>query len=340
MTVQTKLIWDVHGHFLPAVALEPMQEGRAAVGVETVNGIPNSITVNAMAVGATVEQLSSVEGILASMDRQGLDRRVLSPPPFTYRYWDDPETTASLCRLINDAIAEAAAKSERLLGLCSVPLQDPVLAIREMRRGLDELGLAGLAVGTNIGGRLLSDTSVRHLFRVAAERGAPVLVHPEFVPSPRYADYYLINVLGMPVETATTVANMLFTGMLEELPELRVCFVHGGGVVPYLVGRWTHSWQARIDTRRDSKKSPLSSLQNMYWDSLTHSPEALSFLVDIMGADRVVIGTDSPFDMEDGAPLDTLASAPRLSEEDRLEIRSVSPLRWLYGQPTPPKGGG
>jgi aminocarboxymuconate-semialdehyde decarboxylase len=331
-TTEHAPVWDVHGHYLPTSALDPMRLGRASVRVGTVEGIADSITVNDMAVGATVEQLSSVEGILAAMDKAGLDRRVLTPPPFTYRYWDDSNATTSLCRLINNAMAEVVSTHrERLFGFCTVPLQDPQAAVVEMHRGLDELGLIGLGLGTNVGDRLLSDSSLRPFFQAVAERGAPILVHPDFVPSPRYSEYYLVNLVGMPVETGTTLANMMLTGMLEQFPELRVCFVHGGGAAPYLMGRWTHSWKARADTRRDSKTPPRTQLGSLYWDSLTHSPEALSFLVELMGPDHVVIGTDAPFDMEDSTPLATLTAAPRLGDEDRRLIRSVSPLRWLYG---------
>ena len=325
-------VWDVHGHYLPTSALEPMRSGRASVNVGTVEGAADSITVNDMAVGATVEQLSSVDGILAAMDKAGLDRRVLTPPPFTYRYWDDSNAAIGLCRLLNDAMAEVVSlRPERLIGFCTVPLQDPKAAIVEMHRGLDELGLIGVGLGTNVANGLLSDSSLRPFFQAVAERGAPILVHPDFVPSPRYSEYYLVNLVGMPVETGTTLANMMLTGMLEEFPEMRVCFVHGGGVAPYLMGRWTHSWNARTDTKRDSKTPPPAQLQSIFWDSLTHSPQALSFLVELVGADHVVVGTDAPFDMEDPSPLVTLAEAPRLSEDDRRQIRSVSPLRWLYG---------
>jgi aminocarboxymuconate-semialdehyde decarboxylase len=329
---QRDLVWDVHGHYLPVAALEPLSSGRISVSLRAVDGISGSVTVNDMPVGATIEQLSSVEGILAAMDGAGLDRRVLSPPPFTYRYWDEPKAASRLCRLLNDATAEVVALNrDRLFGVCTVALQDPKAAVAEMNRAIDELGLVGIGLGTNVDGRLLSDPSLRPFFQAVADRGAPVLVHPEFVPNPRYSNYYLINLLGMPVETGTTLANMMLTGMLAELPGMRVCFVHGGGVAPYLMGRWTHGWNARSDTRVDSSAPPAAQLQSIYWDSLTHSPHGLSFLVELMGADHVVIGTDAPFDMEDDAPLNTLSAAPRLSEEDRRQMRSISPVRWLFG---------
>lgn len=325
-------VWDVHGHYLPEEALDLMVAGQAKVKVEHINGIAESITVNGMPVGATVTQLASTESILAAMDQAGLDRRILTPPPFTYRYWHDAADTLQLCRLLNDAVASlVASHPHRLFGLCTVPLQDPALALGELDRGLDELGLLGLAVGTNVAGSLLSDDSLRSFFREVSKRGVPVLVHPEFVPSPRYPGYYLVNVLGMPVETGATVAGMIFSGMLEELPDLRVCFVHGGGVAPPLLGRWIHSWEARPDTREDTTIAPLEQLGSIYWDSLTHSPATLSFLVELVGAEHVVVGTDAPFDMEDATPLASLAAAPRLSEDQVSEIQSVTPLRWLYG---------
>ncbi|HKZ20197.1 MAG TPA: amidohydrolase family protein [Acidimicrobiia bacterium] len=325
-------VWDVHGHYLPEASFDLMVEGQAKVKVEQINGLAESITVNGLPVGATVTQLASIESILAAMDQAGLDRRILTPPPFTYRYWDDPADSLQLCRLLNDALAGlVASQPHRLFGLCTVPLQDPALALGELKRGMDELGLLGLAVGTNVAGSLLSDDSYRSFFRAVAKRGAPVLVHPEFVPSPRYSGYYLVNVLGMPVETGATVAGMIFSGMLEELPDLRVCFVHGGGVAPSLLGRWIHSWKTRSDTRADTTIAPLEQLGSIYWDSLTHSAATLSFLVELVGAEHVVVGTDAPFDMEDATPLASLAAAPRLSEGQISQIQSVTPLRWLYG---------
>lgn len=324
--------WDVHGHYLPETAFPLMSDGPTPVAVSGNDGTKGSIAANGVPVGATVEQLSSVELILESMDKAGLDVRVLTPPPFTYRYWSTSEAGVELCRIINDATAQVVeAHPDRFVGLCTVPMQDPVAAIEELRRGVNDLGLVGLGVGTNVDGHLLSDPIFRTVFRECADLDLPILVHPDFVPSPRYREYYLINILGMPVETGTTVANMILSGMLAELPTLRVCFVHGGGVAPYLFGRWAHSWRARQDTSRDTDQAPSDFMGSLYWDSLTHSPEALAYLVNVVGEDKVVIGTDAPFDMEDDAPLRTLDEAPGLTDSQRRTITSVAPLRWLRG---------
>ncbi|HLE38796.1 MAG TPA: amidohydrolase family protein [Acidimicrobiia bacterium] len=322
-------VCDVHGHYLPPAAMDLMGSGPIVVG-DGVGG--ESISVNGMPVGATVHQLSAAEEMIVAMNRAGVDHRVLTPPPFTYRYWADPADGIRLCRLINDAVAEVVgAHPDRFSGLATVPLQDPAAAVVELDRGLDELGLLGLGVGTNLGGKLLSDLAVRRVFARAEERNAAVLVHPDFVPSPRYGDYYLVNLIGMPVETGTTVANMMMSGMLEQLPALRVCFVHGGGIAPYLLGRWSRSWHVRVDTSRDSTRPPEDLLGSLYWDTLTHSVGALEFLIGQMGADHVVLGTDAPFDVEDADPVGQLDAVPGLSGEERHRIRSLTPLKWLHG---------
>jgi len=324
-------VWDAHGHYLPESVVPLLSSGHLSVVAQEGEG-GHGLVINGVLAGTTTESLSEAELILDSMDRAGLDRRVLSPPPFAFRYGEDATETRDVARRINEATAEIVrAHPERFAGLCTLPLQDPPLAVEEMGKALGDLGLAGVSVGTNIGGRLLSDPSLRPFFHEVEERGVPVLVHPEFVPSARYADYYLINVIGMPVETGTTIANIILSGLLEEHPGLRLCFVHGGGIAPYLLGRWSHTWRVRDDISRDTTLPPEKQLGNLFWDSLTHSPEALGFLVRLMGAGNVVVGTDAPFDVADPTPLETLAAAPWLSEADRLEIACRAPLRWLQG---------
>jgi aminocarboxymuconate-semialdehyde decarboxylase len=325
-------IWDVHAHHLPESAIALMGYGVASVTLDTINGVSDSITVNGMPVGSTVQQLADSTGLLAATDRSGIDRRVFSPPPFTYRYWDDPRATLDLHRLLNEATASLVeAHPDRFVGLATVPLQDTDLAIGELVRAREELGLVGLTLGTNVAGGNIADEVRRPFLAAAAESNTPILVHPDFVPNPRWATHYLINLLGMPVDTAIALSNLAFGGRLGEFPDLRFCFLHGGGAAPYLFGRWDRGWKVRSESRADTDQPPSAQLRSVFCDTLTHSPEALAYLVEVMGADRVVMGTDTPFDVEDPDPLASLAAAPRLSEEDRMTIRSVSPLVWLYG---------
>jgi aminocarboxymuconate-semialdehyde decarboxylase len=326
-------VWDVHAHYLPEAAIGEMGDGQVRVTTDTVNGVANSITVNGMAVGATVEQLANIDGIVLSTERAGIDRRVLSPPPFTYRYWDDSENSLRLSRLLNDATAEAVASDpSRFLGLATVPLQDTDLAIAELRRARDELGLSGVTLGTNVAGRNVSDPERLPFLTAVAEAGMPVLIHPDFVPNPRIGGYYLINLIGMPVESAITMANMIFSGLFEVLPDLRVCFMHGGGMAPYVFGRWDKGWEVRPESRGDIERKPTDYLDNIFCDTLTHSPVALAYLVEVLGEANVVIGTDLPFDVEDPDPRAHLRTAPRLTPGQIEIIETVSPVRWLTGE--------
>jgi len=309
-----------------------MGEGAVQVRLEPVGDVPDSVTVNRMAVGATIHQLADVDSIVTATDRARIDIRVLSPPPFTYRYWSDPEESLQLCRLLNDATAEVVrAHPDRFKGLATVPLQDTNAAIEELRRARDELGLVGVTVGTNVAGANVSDPQHRPFLVEVAHSGMPVLVHPDFVPGSRIGDYYLVNLVGMPHETAITMANMIFSGLFDELPNLRVCFMHGGGAAPAILGRWDAGWRVRPESRADIGKPPSTYLGNIYCDTLTHSPLALTHLVEILGAENVMIGTDMPFDVEDADPRAHLRDAPRLTDEQRRVIESVSPVRWLTG---------
>jgi aminocarboxymuconate-semialdehyde decarboxylase len=285
-----------------------------------------------MAVGATIRQLSHVPGIIEATDRAGIDRRVLSPPPFTYRYWDDPRETLRLDRHLNEATATVIAEHpDRFVGLATVPLQDTAGAIAEAIRARDELGLVGVTLGTHVAGGNVDDPERRPFLAAMAEADMPVLIHPDFFPNPRTNDYYLINLLGLPVESGITMANMVFSGLFEELPGLRVCFMHGGGVAPYLLGRWDKGWKVRPESRIDRSTPPSEGLTNVFCDTLTHSPLALSFLVELLGEANVVIGTDLPFDVEDADPRGHLRRAPRLTPAQIEVIETVSPIRWLKG---------
>ncbi|HVR33724.1 MAG TPA: amidohydrolase family protein [Acidimicrobiia bacterium] len=325
-------IWDVHAHHLPEAALAMMGDGAVQVRIEVVGDKPESITVNGMAVGATIGQLADPAALLAATDAAGIDRRVISPPPFTYRYWDEPENTLRLHRLLNEATAElVAAHPDRFVGLASVPLQHTEQAIAEAVRARDELGLVGVTLGTNVAGGNVDDPERRPFLAAVADAGMPVLIHPDFVPNPRTSKYYLVNLIGMPVESTITMANMLFSGLFEELPALRVCFVHGGGAAPFLLGRWDKGWRVRPEARSGEALPPSARMSNVFCDTLTHSPVALAYLVEVLGESNVVIGTDLPFDVEDANPRAHLRAAPRLTPRQINVIETESPVRWLTG---------
>lgn len=323
---------DVHAHYLPGSALDLMTTGRAAVSTHVDSGVPGCIALNGMRVGTTIDQLSDVDGLLRAMDDSGIDVRVISPPPFTYRYWDDPAETLKLHRMLNEATAAVAdARPDRFIGLATAPLQDADAAVEELHRGVRELGLRGITVGTNVDGRNISDDGPVEVLRAAAAVDVPVLVHPDFVPNPRLAQHYLLNLIGMPTESATALANLVLSGQLEAIADLRICFVHGGGSFPYLLGRLMKGWDVRPETKAATSSPPDRQLDRVFFDSLTHSPLALRYLIDLVGTPNVVIGTDAPFDVEEPQPLRRLRECPGLTADEEQQITRLSPLRWLTG---------
>jgi aminocarboxymuconate-semialdehyde decarboxylase len=324
---------DVHAHYLPPSALDLMASGRAVVSTHVDEGRAGCIALNGMRVGATIDQLSSVDGMLRAMDDSGVAVRVLSPPPFTYRYWDDPAQTLRLHRMLNEATAAvAAAHPDRFVGLATAPLQAADVAVEELQRSVRDLGLRGITVGTNVDGRNISDDGPVEVLRAAADADVPVLVHPDFVPNPRLGQHYLVNLIGMPTESATALANLVLSGGMEAIPGLRICFVHGGGSFPYLLGRLRKGWDVRPETKAGTSAPPDHQLDRVFFDSLTHSPLALRYLIDLVGSTNVVVGTDAPFDVEEPQPMRRLRECPGLTEEEERQISGLSPMRWLTGR--------
>ncbi|MGE0216958.1 amidohydrolase family protein [Mycolicibacterium sp.] len=323
---------DVHAHYIPTDSIDMMAAGRVPVALHEDDGVPGCIALRGMRVGATIDQLSNVDSMLAAMDAAGVDVRVISPPPFTYRYWADPEETLRLHRRLNEATAAVVARHpDRFVGLATAPIQAPEQASAELQRALDELGLAGLTVGTNVDGGNLSDDGPSQVLRALAERGAPLLVHPDFVPNERIAAHYLVNLLGMPHESAIALANLILSGRLDEITGLRVCFVHGGGTLPYLIGRLDKGWAVRPETRSATAAPPSQRLDRVWFDSLTHSPLALRYLIDLVGREHVVVGSDSPFDVEEAQPLRRLRECPGLTADEEAAIVETSAMAWLRG---------
>jgi aminocarboxymuconate-semialdehyde decarboxylase len=317
---------DVHAHYLPPDALDMMGEGRAVVSSDDESGI----ALNGMRVGATCGHLSSVDDMLRAMDDADVAVRVISPPPFTYRYWSDPEAALALHRRLNEATAAVVeAHPDRFYGLATAPLQAPELAVAELKRAVNELGLSGLTVGTNVDGRNLSADGPSEVLRTAEGLDVPVLVHPDFVPNERLADHYLVNLVAMPTESAIALSNLVLSGRLDELSGLRICFVHGGGSFPYLLGRLDKGWDVRPETKSATDRPPSEKLGNVYFDTLTHSPLALRYLIDLVGKENVVIGSDSPFDVEEAQPVRRLRQCPGLTADEEKTIAEVSPHRWL-----------
>jgi aminocarboxymuconate-semialdehyde decarboxylase len=324
---------DLHCHLLPEPELSlpylPAQFGTSSD--------PEEVLYHGASVGPIRRLLTEPRAAVEAMDRLGLARRAMSIPPLSYRYDLPAEEGLAWHRSLNDALTAACAEfPDRLLPVGIAPLQDGRAAAAEARRAVTELGMRGIEIGTRVDGRDLDDPGLEPFWSAVEELGVAVFVHPEHVPSQRWGGrYYLVNLVGNPVETAVAVATLIFGGVLTRHPRLRFWLAHGGGAAPWLAGRLHHGWTVRPEPREHGAADPLDVLRASFWfDTLTHDAGILAALVRRFGADRVVLGSDAPFDMADPDPVRTLAAAAGDSGEllervDRAgrELLGVPPVR-------------
>ena len=268
------------------------------------------------------DEFTDHEAKLRAMDRKGIEISVLSPPPPLFYYWTDAETGARTAQLVNDGIAGLVAENpQRFRGMATVPMQDTRAAVEELERVVAIHGFRAVEVGTSIEGRQLADEEFRPFLERASELGVLVLAHPYYVGAKQgLENYYLTNLLGNPYDSTVMIANLMFSGLLDQLPDLKICVAHGGGFAPYQIGRLEHGYRMRPETRKLAKTPPERLLRRLFFDTITFSPLALRYLMDLVGAERVVLGTDAPFDMGDEEPLGTVGEVPRLSSQERDAI--------------------
>jgi aminocarboxymuconate-semialdehyde decarboxylase len=243
-----------------------------------------------------------LERRFAEMDAAEVDVQVLSAAPQTYLYDQEASLGAACATLQNDAIAKlVAAHPDRFLGIATLPLQAPQRAADELRRAVLTLGFHGAMIGSNVDGKNLDDPALEPLWATAAELDALILIHPYNVAgADRLRSYYLNNLIGNPLDTTIAAACLVFGGVLERHPQLKVLLVHGGGFVPYQAGRWVHGWKVRPEPQVHLKQSPEPWIDRFYYDTILHAKPQLEFLVDSVGPSRVLLGSDYPYDMGTG----------------------------------------
>ncbi len=301
---------DVHAHAMPL----PLLTRLADRGLADLDGVPDGVVrldprVSGVGPRAPLPLARSQYDVsvrLAEMDGLGVDRHAVSLPPFLFASTaDDRRFATDVVRAGNDELAVYVADApDRLLGLGSVPLGFPDAA-EEARRCLDELGLDGIAIGSRGGGRDLDDPVHDDLWALLAQRRAFVFLHPSGVPDPRrLADFYLPQLVGYPTETAIAVARLVFGRVLER-HALRLCLAHGGGCLPSLRGRMDMGWE-RKEVARTTALPPSAYVDRLYYDTAVFSTTLLRRLVEDVGADHVLMGTDHPFELADVAPVDTV----------------------------------
>ncbi len=283
----------------------------------------------ARAFGAS-RALWDAEQRLRDMDARGVDVQVLAPTVFTFFYDREPALGLPSAALQNDEIAaEIKRHPDRFLGLAGVPLQAPELAARELERAMMKLGLRGAMIGTNVRGRNLDDPALEPFWATAEKLGAFIFIHPHAgAAAERLGSYYLKNLVGLPFETTVAGASLVFGGVLERHPMLKVCLSHGGGFLPYQAGRFRHGHDVRPEPKINLKHDPQESIGRLLYDTILHSKETLEFLIGSVGPERVLLGSDYPFDMGN---LDCVArvQALAISAEDRVLILGGYAARML-----------
>lgn len=333
---------DIHCHFFPEAFLEearrPDNPFQAAIrpGPE---GEERLICAGNFDHPLTPD-FYDADQMLADMDRRLVAMSAISAAPPTLSYWADAPAAVRIATRMNDSIAERVrAHPSRFLGLATVPLQDVESSVKEARRAIETLGLHGFMIGSNVNGVNLDHPDLFPFFETVAALGVPLFIHP-YIPagSERMQDYYLHNLIGMVAETGLAIASTIFGAIYERLPDLKVCFAHGGGVFPYIHGRSMHGYVVRpVECGSAIPHPPDDYLTALYFDSITHDASALRYLTTVVGADQIVIGSDYPFDMGPAEPVREVLENPYLTEHDKAQIVGLNAAR-LFGLDLPAEG--
>jgi aminocarboxymuconate-semialdehyde decarboxylase len=313
---------DVHAHMLPEETMRLLGKQSPRVAPKLIH--ENGATIMEIA-GKVVQrpmppEVYDLELRLRDMDRHGVAMQLIAATVHTFFYDEDAALGCACAALQNEQIAAVVNRHpDRFLGLATLPLQDPARAADELKRAMTALGLRGAQIGSNVNGKNLDDPALEPVWAVANELHAFFLIHPhgEILPGDRLKAYYMRNFVGLPFETTIAGAALVFGGVLERFPNIAFCLCHGGGFVPYQAGRFIHAFKVRAEPKARLKGAPDVSLRRLYYDTIVHSPRALQFLIDAVGADHVLLGSDYPFDMGNldcAARVEALALPPKVRD--------------------------
>ncbi len=292
---------DIHAHILTEETIRLLQSEAPKIAPK-LSRIDDQFSILEVA-GNTYRNFPrggwDVERRLQDMAASKVDAQVLSVCPQTFVYAQPPALATVFARIQNEQLAKLVkARPERFLAMATLPMQAPRQAADELRHAVDVLGLRGAQIGSNIAGKNLDDPELEPVWATAAELDVFILVHPINVAgADRLSSYYLANLVGNPLDTTIAAACLVFGGVLERYPSLKFCLAHGGGFVPYQAGRFVHGWQVRTEPKKNLRKPPAEAIKRFYFDTIVHSKDALEFLVGWAGIDRVLLGSDYPFDM-------------------------------------------
>jgi aminocarboxymuconate-semialdehyde decarboxylase len=265
---------------------------------------------------------------LRVLDTQMIDMQVVAPAPNQSYYEAPKEHAAKVSRIVNEGVAAFVAHAPtRFAGLGTIPLQDPAAALAEFEHVVRDLGFRGVQILTNVNGAELTSAELEPIWAKAVELDAVVMLHPMGFTEPRrLAEYYFTNTIGNPLDTNIALHHLIFAGVLERHPALKIYAIHGGGYATAYSGRMDHAWGARRDANAGLPKPPTTYLRKMYFDTTVFTPHQLEYLVRIFGADHIVLGTDYPYDMAEYYPIDHVASTS-LDDREKAAVAGGTATR-------------
>jgi aminocarboxymuconate-semialdehyde decarboxylase len=277
-------------------------------------------------------KMESLEVRLADMDAMGVDVQALCLSPYQLFHWADGELGLRAFRMINDDLAElAGTHPDRFLAMGALPMQDPPAALDELSRCAAELGFRAIEMATHIEGEELSSPRFRAIWERVEQLGLVVFIHPTgFTEPARFTDHYFFNTIGHPLEETICAGRLIFDGVMERHPGLKIVFAHGGGFLPSYAGRFDHAYHAREDVRHGLPHPPSEYLSRFHFDTMVFEPDQLGFLIERYGADHILLGTDYPYDMGEDDPLGLLNKVSGLSP-DQIDLISGGNAARLLG---------
>lgn len=325
-------IIDAHAHVIvPEITREAAPDEAWRPRVLRDNDDAQVVEFAGKQIKSAIREFVRIERILEEQAAAGIERVLLCPWVSLVRYDAQPDEGLRLSRIQNEGLAKLAQEyPERVSALGTVPLQDPQLAARELEAVMKMPGMHGVELAASVQGVYLGDERFRPFWDAAEATGALVFIHPTTrgFDASLFNEYYLWNTVGNPLETTLTAAHMIMAGVMETHPDLRVLLAHGGGAILSLRGRLEHAHSFQPQARKRLEESPMESLKRFYFDSVTHNPEVLRTLLDHVGVEHVLLGSDYPFDMGSQRPAE-IVRALKLSSHDEAKILGGNAARLL-----------
>ena len=313
---------DLHNHVIPLTIIEAIERDPKRFGTHIEIRDSKRFFNSHGRMTELLAEFYDSEAKIEWMDRKGIDIAGISVGPPVYFYNLPADAGLEAARLNNDGIAQMVAKyPARLRGMATLPMQNPDAAITELERVVKEYQFKAVEIATSVEGAPLADPKFRKLLKTIEQLGCFIFAHPyQCLAQGGMDDYYLRNFVGFPLDTTLMIAHLMFSGALDELKKLRILCAHGGGFMPYQLGRFIHGFNVRPEPKQNTKTSPRELFKRFYFDALIHDAQAARYLIDKVGADRVVIGTDHPFDMGPDDPMAAIDAIPGLTANERESV--------------------